>query len=167
MKIKNLVKGVIKKIGLDKSSPYKNGGFFNIEPCQKIAWVCKNRGEEGFTIMEIMIVLLIITLLATGVTVAVLPQLSKAKERTTCVRRAQILSAAEMYFADNGECPTIEDLKKTKILKGEPRDAWDQEFKIECTGEDEIIVTSSGKDKNFGTEDDLGDERCRQITKKQ
>jgi general secretion pathway protein G len=122
------------------------------------------RTQRGFTIMEIMIVLLIITILATSVTVAVLPQLSKAKERTTCVRRAQVMAAAEMYFAESGECPTLDDLKKS--LKGEPRDAWDQEFKIECTSDEEIAVTSSGKDKNFGTEDDLGDERCRDITKK-
>jgi prepilin-type N-terminal cleavage/methylation domain-containing protein len=120
--------------------------------------------EDGFTIMEIMIVLLIITILATGVTVAVIPQLNKAKNRTTCVRRAAVMSAAEMYYAETGECPTIDELKDS--LKGEPVDAWDQEFKVECTSDDEISVVSSGKDKNFGTEDDLDDESCRNVTKK-
>ena len=28
------------------------------------------------------------------------------------------------------------------------------------------MVISSGKDKNFGTEDDLDEEKCRDITKK-
>jgi len=120
--------------------------------------------RRGFTIMEIMIVLLIITILATGVTVAVIPQLNKAKIRTTCVRRAAVTSAAEMAYAESGECPTMEELKSS--LKGEPVDSWDQEFKVECTGEDEILVISSGKDKNFGTEDDLDEERCRDVTKK-
>ncbi len=124
----------------------------------------EKRRERGFTILEIMIVLLIIALLATGVTVAVIPQLNKAKNRTTCVRRAAIVSAAEMYYAESNECPTIEDLKSS--LKGEPVDAWDQEFKIECSSEDELLVISSGKDKNFGTEDDLDEERCRDLTKK-
>ncbi|MCM8764144.1 MAG: prepilin-type N-terminal cleavage/methylation domain-containing protein [Candidatus Omnitrophica bacterium] len=122
------------------------------------------RNQKGFTIMEIMIVLLIITILATSVTVAVLPQLAKAKARTTCVRMAAVLSAAEMYMAESGECPSLEELKKS--LKGEPRDAWDQEFKIECSGEEEVRVISAGKDKNFGTDDDLGEEKCREITKK-
>lgn len=119
--------------------------------------------QSGFTLMEIMIVLLIIAMLATGVTVAVIPQLNKAKIRTTCVRRAAVLSAAEMHYADTGECPTIDELKKS--LKGEPVDAWDQEFKIECTSDDEIIVKSAGKDKNFGTDDDLGEEECRKAIK--
>lgn len=123
----------------------------------------KREEQRGFTIMEIMIVLLIITILATGVTVAVIPQLNKAKIRTTCVRRAAVLSVAEMYYAESGECPTIDDLKDS--LKGDPVDAWDQEFKIECSSDDEIMVISSGKDKNFGTEDDLDDEGCRKTTK--
>ena len=126
----------------------------------------QRRGQRGMTIMEIMIVLLIITILATGVTIAVIPQLRKAKERTTCVRRTQVLTAAEMYYAEAGECPSMEELKAEKSLKGDPVDAWDQEFKIECTSDDEIEVISSGKDKNFGTEDDLDYERCKNITKK-
>jgi general secretion pathway protein G len=124
----------------------------------------RNGKRRGFTIMEIMIVLLIITILATGVTVAVIPQLNKAKIRTTCVRRTAVMSAAEMAYAESGECPTMEELRSS--LKGEPVDSWDQEFKVECTGEDEILVISSGKDKNFGTEDDLDEERCRDVTKK-
>jgi prepilin-type N-terminal cleavage/methylation domain-containing protein len=124
----------------------------------------EKKRERGFTILEIMIVLLIIALLATGVTVAVIPQLNKAKNRTTCVRRSAVASAAEMYYAESNECPTLEDLKES--LKGEPVDAWDEEFKIECSSEDEIMVISSGKDKNFGTEDDLDEEKCRNLTKK-
>ena len=124
------------------------------------------RSQRGFTIMEIMIVLLIITILATGVTIAVIPALGKAKKRATCVRLTQVLTAVEMYYAETGECPSLDELKSEKSLKGDPVDAWDQEFKVECTTDDELNVVSSGKDKNFGTEDDLDFDRCKNITKK-
>ncbi|MFH1438374.1 MAG: prepilin-type N-terminal cleavage/methylation domain-containing protein [Pseudomonadota bacterium] len=126
----------------------------------------RGRSQRGFTIMEIMIVLLIITILATGVTIAVIPALGKAKKRATCVRITQVLTAVEMYYAETGECPSMDELKSEKSLKGDPVDAWDQEFKIECTSDDVIEVVSSGKDKNFGTEDDLNYEQCKNITKK-
>jgi len=120
-------------------------------------------GERGMTLVEIMVVVVIMALIATGVAVAVVPQLRKAQVRTTCVRIGDVSSAAELYMVDTAECPSMDDLKAE--LKGDPEDAWGQEFKVECPNEDEAVVSSAGRDKNFGTDDDLDPEACRAITK--
>jgi general secretion pathway protein G len=120
-------------------------------------------GERGMTLIEIMVVVVIMALIATGVAVAVVPQLRKAQVKTTCVRIHDIMSAAELYMMDNVECPTMDELKAE--LKGDPEDSWGNEMKVECPSEDEVIVVSGGRDGNFGTDDDLNPESCRSIMK--
>lgn len=119
--------------------------------------------ERGMTLIEIMVVVVIMALIATGVAVAVVPQLRKAQVKTTCVRLNDIGAAAELYMMDNTDCPSMDDLKAD--LKGEPTDSWNNEMKVECPSEDEIIVISAGRDGNFGTDDDLDPEACRAIMK--
>jgi general secretion pathway protein G len=121
------------------------------------------RGERGMTLIEIMVVVVIMALIATGVAVAVVPQLRKAQVKTTCVRLNDIGAAAELYMMDNTDCPSMDDLKAD--LKGDPDDSWNNEMKVECPSEDEIIVISAGRDGNFGTDDDLDPEACRAIMK--
>jgi general secretion pathway protein G len=119
--------------------------------------------ERGMTLIEIMVVVVIMALIATGVAVAVVPQLRKAQQKTTCVRINDVMSAAELFMMDAIDCPSIEDLKSG--LKGDPEDSWGNEMKVECAGDDEIIVVSAGRDGNFGTDDDLNPESCRVLTK--
>lgn len=121
------------------------------------------RSERGMTLIEIMVVVVIMALIATGVAVAVVPQLRKAQVKTTCVRLNDIGAAAELYMMDNVDCPSMDDLKAD--LKGDPEDSWNNEMKVECPSEDEIIVVSAGRDGNFGTDDDLDPEACRAIMK--
>ncbi len=119
--------------------------------------------ERGMTLIEIMVVVVIMALIATGVAVAVVPQLRKAQQKTTCVRINDVMSAAELYMMDSPECPSMDELKKG--LKGDPEDSWGNEMKVECPGVDEIVVLSAGRDGNFGTEDDLSPEACRTLIK--
>lgn len=118
--------------------------------------------QRGMTLIEIMVVVVIMALIATGVAVAVVPQLQKAKVKTTCVRLHDVMSAAELYMLDNTDCPSMEDLRKE--LKGDPDDSWGNEMKVECLNDEEVIVVSSGRDGNFGTDDDLDPESCRAVT---
>jgi type II secretory pathway pseudopilin PulG len=115
------------------------------------------------TLIEIMVVVVIMALIATGVAVAVVPQLRKAQQKTTCVRINDVMSAAELYMMDSVDCPSMEDLKAD--LKGDPEDSWGNEMKVECPGDDEIVVVSAGRDGNFGTDDDLDPEACRALMK--
>jgi general secretion pathway protein G len=119
--------------------------------------------QRGMTLIEIMVVVVIMALIATGVAVAVVPQLRKAQQKTTCVRINDVMSAAELYMMDSVDCPSMEDLKAD--LKGDPEDSWGNEMKVECPGDDEIVVVSAGRDGNFGTDDDLDPEACRALMK--
>lgn len=109
------------------------------------------------TLIEIMIVMIILATIATGVAVAVLPQLEKARIKSTKADAQALRSAIMLYVADNPRgCPTVEDLVSDRYLDGTKRttDAWDTEFQVTCEDGD-IAVISAGPDLEFNTEDDI------------
>ena len=113
--------------------------------------------RQGMTLIEIMIVVVIMALVATGVGIAVIPQLQKAKIKETESAVETVRSAVTLYVAtNNAECATMDQLLEDKAIdkNRSTTDAWDNEFRIECDGTD-INVTSAGPDGEFGTEDDI------------
>jgi general secretion pathway protein G len=109
------------------------------------------------TLIEIMIVITIFAMIAGGVAVALLPQLEKARIKTTMTDAQGLRSAVMLYVADNPrECPTVEDLLNDRLLDASRRttDAWDTPFEITCE-DGEIGVFSAGPDLEFNTEDDI------------
>jgi len=109
------------------------------------------------TLIEVMIVMVIMALMAAGAGFMILPNLKKARVKQTSTDAKTIASAAEMFMAESsGECPTVAQLIEQKILsdKLNTKDAWDNEFQIECDG-DGPVVRSAGPDGQFGTEDDI------------
>lgn len=121
--------------------------------------------DEGFTLIEIMLVVVIIGLLAA----VALPQLSgrvgmsqvKAAEAT--VKNLRL--AANMYEVDNGKFP---DSLQNLISKGSeinwngpylekeeiPKDPWGNEYRYTRQG-NSYTVASAGPDGTFGTGDDI------------
>lgn len=117
----------------------------------------RRRRQQGMTLVEIMIVVIIMALIATAVGVAVLPRLQDAREDQTRSDAQSVRSAATMYVVDNpGDCPATDDLTEGGYLDSSRRttDAWDNEFVIDCEGDD-VLVTSPGQDGEMGTEDDI------------
>ena len=114
------------------------------------------RRRQGMTLIEVMIVMVIMALVATGAGFMIVPQLQKAKIKQTGTDAKTIASAAEMYMAENDECPTVEALVSEKILNSKlnTQDAWGNDYQIECD-EDGPAVRSAGPDEQFGTEDDI------------
>ncbi|MEM7138082.1 MAG: type II secretion system protein GspG [Myxococcota bacterium] len=113
--------------------------------------------RQGMTLIEIMIVITIIAMILGGVSVAVLPQLSKARVKATRADAQNLKSAISLYIGDNPRaCPTVDDLVNERYLDGTKRttDAWDTPFQITCEGGD-IFVVSAGEDGVFDTEDDI------------
>ncbi len=115
------------------------------------------RHLEGLTLVELMIVVVILALIGTAVTVAVLPQLEKANIKTTATDAQAIRSAVTLWIAEHpGKCPSVKELVDDKTLDNSKRhkDAWDHDFDIKCEGT-EIMVVSPGPDGQMGTEDDI------------
>jgi general secretion pathway protein G len=117
----------------------------------------RRRPQAGMTLMEIMIVLVIVGMLATGVGVALMPQLEKAREKEAAKAVQVVKSAVNMSRLDNPRaCPDVNELVRTKYLDGSKSsvDPWGNEFVIQCE-RGEVIVISPGADGQLGTEDDV------------
>jgi general secretion pathway protein G len=117
----------------------------------------RRTARQGMTLIEIMIVVVIMALVATGVGIAVIPQLQKAKVQNTKGAVQTVRSAVALYRAtNNADCATMEQLISDKAIDKSTatRDSWDNEFRIECDGTD-ITVISAGPDKEFDTADDI------------
>ena len=75
--------------------------------------------------------------------------------------RARIIRTASQYWQaahNQVSCPTLEQLIAEKQLDLDPghtaNDPWNQPYQLRCTDAD-VIVSSSGADRRFGTADDL------------
>jgi general secretion pathway protein G len=120
--------------------------------------------RQGFTLVEMMLVVLIIGILAAAV-VAGLPDAGD-KTRTAVTRTTidTIRGAITRFEMELGRYPT--DLRELVIEGDEkwpgpfldctevPRDGWGNEFKYEIAGK-RVKVTSAAKDGQFGTSDDI------------
>ncbi len=114
--------------------------------------------QQGMTLIEIMIVVIIMAMIATGVAVAVMPQLEKAKIKQAKSDIGAIRTAVQLYLAENSnKCPSVEDLQAERYLDKGKRttDPWDQDFIINCPSGDDPDVFSVGPDGQEGTDDDI------------
>lgn len=108
--------------------------------------------------MEVIIVVAIIALVAGAASVAGFKAFDSSQRQTALTDARSIRTAARTYFLNEGEtrCPTMETLLTSKTLDGDGRktDPWKTLWKIECK-EGEIYVTSAGRDRTFGNDDDI------------
>lgn len=113
---------------------------------------------RGMSLLEIMIVIAIMSLIATGVGFAIVPRWQKAQVDTATTNARAIRNAAISWRATSGDdsCPTVSQLVADKMIDSASKteDPWGSPYKIICT-EDDITVTSSGPDKKDGTKDDI------------
>ncbi|MDD5307761.1 MAG: type II secretion system protein GspG [Deltaproteobacteria bacterium] len=113
----------------------------------------RRAAEQGMTLIEIMIVVIIMATIATGVAVAVVPAMGRANVKQAATDANSVRSAVMMYVAENpGKCPSMDDLKSGKFIDKTKRttDPWDKEFVIRCTEGDDPEVFSLGPDGQEG-----------------
>jgi general secretion pathway protein G len=114
--------------------------------------------RRGVTLVEVLIVIAIMSLIATTVVVAVIPKFQQAMNDTALNSAREIRSAVVRWRATRGgdQCPTVSQLVSDKEIDTASKidDPWGSQFKIICS-EDEVVVASIGRDKKEGTPDDL------------
>ncbi len=131
-----------------------------LEQASRVVRARRRARNQGLTLVEIMVVIVIIGLIAGAAGFAVLARLESAKKRTTYTNAQSIKQAAETWKMENssGDCPTVEQLVEDGIINsGRNRDGWDRDFEISCDGI-QISVASSGPDGERGTDDDITDQ---------
>jgi general secretion pathway protein G len=113
--------------------------------------------QRGVTLVEVLIVVAIMSLIATTVVVAVIPKFKDAQIQTAGQSAREIRNAVTRYRSrGTDQCPTVTQLVSEKEIDSASKldDPWGSAFKIECA-DDEIYVTSLGPDKKEGSPDDI------------
>jgi general secretion pathway protein G len=129
--------------------------------------------RRGFTLLELMVVLLILALIASIAAPQVTKHLRKAKIETAKIQVDALSAAVDSFNIDTGRFPTNEEALKALVERPAGLATWDgpyikkKESLIDPWGEPyqyrlpgktgEYDVFSLGSDKKEGGEGDAGD----------
>ncbi|MCL2919371.1 MULTISPECIES: type II secretion system major pseudopilin GspG [Shewanella] len=134
----------------------------------------QKRKQQGFTLLEIMVVIVILGLLAAMVLPNVLGNKESADIKKAVADIVALENALDMYKLDNSVYPTTEQgldaLVQKPTMSPEPRnyrdggyvkrlpqDPWRSDYMLLSPGENgKIDIFSAGPDMQPGTEDDIG-----------
>ena len=86
------------------------------------------RSARGFTLLEMMVVLLIIGLLMSVAVINIVGRGDDARKSTTVQSMNVITSAIKQYQLQYGEYPPTLDALVPKFLEDKPVDAWKRQF---------------------------------------
>ncbi len=132
------------------------------------------RRTQGFTLLEIMVVIVILGLLAAMVVPNLMGNKEQADRQKVVVDIQQLESMLDLYKMNNGFYPTTEQTLQALVtqatsepmprsfpdggyIKRLPQDPWGSDYQMVSPGEmGKIDVFSAGPDRTVGTDDDIG-----------
>jgi len=121
----------------------------------------EERSRSGFTLIEVMLVVIIIGILATVVVTKFTGQSERARINATHMSIQNVCTAIGAYETETGKLPvSLSELTKETedhgaLLAGMPTDSWGTELQYKTTGKFSFEVRSAGPDGQFGNQDDL------------
>jgi len=118
--------------------------------------------RQGFTLIEILVVVAIIGMLGAVAVPAYMNYLADARVATTRALINNVDVAVKSYNMKHGKYPESLDVLtqdqadgSEPLLEGEPVDPWGNELKYERKSKGRPKITSFGPDGEDGTEDDI------------
>ncbi|HET7832595.1 MAG TPA: type II secretion system major pseudopilin GspG [Gallionella sp.] len=142
----------------------------NIVSCSKAHW--HSRAQRGFTLLELLVVMVIIGLLAGYVGPKYFSQIGKSEVKAARAQIDGLGKALEQYRLDTGKYPTTEEglaalvtrpASEAKwdgpyLTKKVPMDPWGNQYIYKSPGEHgDYDLISNGKDGQPGGEGEAAD----------
>jgi general secretion pathway protein G len=124
--------------------------------------------QAGFTLVEIMVVIVILGLLATMVAQNVIGASDEARAKTTETSLKSIHEAVTLYYTKVGKLPSsLEELtdneaKGGALLMELNKDAWGNDFILRGDTKNDFEIISMGPDGSENTEDDLSSRKKKE-----
>jgi general secretion pathway protein G len=120
------------------------------------------RGARGVTLVEVLIVVTIMAVIAGGATLVAFPMLNESRIKSAKVSCEAVRQAADLYVNLEGasdQCPKLTDIVASgKLDKNKTEDPWGTPYAIDCSDTGGMHAISAGKDRKFGTPDDIRDD---------
>lgn len=123
----------------------------------------RRRRREGFTLVELMVVLVIIGLLATIVIINVMPAADRAATTKARADIATLEQGIEMYRLDHQRYPTsaegLQALVAGQFIRRLPNDPWNRPYVYAAPGRDgrPFTIASLGADGREGGSEENAD----------
>ena len=126
----------------------------------KMIRVFKNLGEKGFSLIELLVVLVIISLLVALVAPKFLGHVDTAKQQDAQAQIALLGQALDIYRLENHKYPTTEEgleVLRDYLKKDLPEDPWDNEYVYTSPGlhGDYDLVSYGADNAEGGEENDM------------
>lgn len=133
--------------------------------------------KKGFSLIELMIVIIILGLLASFVLPSLVGKSEDAKEKLTCVQMKSVAQSIKLFKIDNGRLPTTTEGLNILIQKSDetlnnyaskgyfedkklPLDPWGHQY-VYINSNDTFDLLSFGANGTEGGDDDILLSTCK------
>lgn len=145
----------------------KKQGLCGVSPV-----VSDEEGDKGYTLTELLVVLVILSLLIGVVGARVIGYIGTAKTDTAQIQIEQVKTALDLFLIDNGRYPTTQEGLKALVeapaglvrwqgpyvdAADIPRDPWGNPYVYALRSDGKVSLRSLGADKTEGGEGENAD----------